>query len=144
MDEDTLNPTPSPEDEAVLELARRMLDAARQGDAATLLPLLDQGAPVNLRDGAGNSALMLAAYHGHAGLVADLASRGADVDLLNDRGQSPLAGAAFKGDVAVARALLAAGADPAAGTPDARETARYFERAEVLALLEPTGGPDAA
>ncbi|MEE1619228.1 ankyrin repeat domain-containing protein [Brachybacterium sp. J153] len=144
MDDDTLNPTPTPEDEAVLELARTMLDAARQGDAATLLSLVDQGAPVNLRDGAGNSALMLAAYHGHAELVAELAARGADVDLLNDRGQSPLAGAAFKGDAAVARALLAAGADPSLGTPDARETARYFERAEIVALLDEAGGPDAA
>src|SRR5699024_8673496 len=81
------------EDEAVLALAHTLLDAARQGDGDTLLPLIDRGAPVDLRDSAGNSPLMLAAYHGHAALVRELAGRGADVDLANDRGQGPLAGA---------------------------------------------------
>lgn len=113
-----------------------MLDAARGGRSEELLGLIDQGAPVNLRDGSGNTPLMLAAYHGHAELVVQLAARGADVDLMNDRGQSPLAGAAFKGFTEVARALLEAGADPEAGTPSARETARYFAREEILALLD--------
>src|SRR5699024_7467034 len=100
VNEDT-QPQPA-EDEAVLALAHTLLDAARQGDGDTLLPLIYQGAPVDLRDSAGNSPLMLAAYHGHAALVRELAGRGADVDLANDRGQSPLAGAAFKGFTEVA------------------------------------------
>ncbi|AXK44717.1 ankyrin repeat domain-containing protein [Brachybacterium saurashtrense] len=124
------------EDEAVLALAHALLDAARAGDGATLLGAVDRGAPVDLRDASGNSPLMLAAYHGHAELVAALAGRGADVDLLNDRGQSPLAGAAFKGYTEVAEALLEAGADPERGTPSARETAAYFDRAEITALME--------
>ncbi|MGP9537575.1 ankyrin repeat domain-containing protein [Brachybacterium sp. AOP43-C2-M15] len=133
---DPTEPSDASEDEAVLALAGSMLDAARQGDAAALLPLLDQGAPANLRDGAGSSPLMLAAYHGHADLVRELAARGADVDLMNDRGQTPLAGVAFKGFADVASVLLEAGADPDLGAPSARETARYFERAEILALIE--------
>lgn len=133
---DTADPTGPSEDEAVIALAASMLDAARQGDAAALLPLLDQGAPANLRDSAGNSPLMLAAYHGHAELVRELVTRGADVDLQNDRGQTPLAGVAFKGFTEVASVLLEAGADPDLGAPSARETAGYFERAEILALLE--------
>lgn len=137
---DIADPTDPSEDEAVIALAASMLDAARQGDAASLLPLLDQGAPANLRDGAGNSPLMLAAYHGHAELVRELAARGADVDLRNDRGQTPLAGVAFKGFTEVASVLLEAGADPDLGAPSARETARYFERAEILALLEAPQG----
>lgn len=130
-----MNDEQSP-DPAVIELAHRMLDQARHGRSGPLLALVDQGAPVNLRDSSGNSPLMLAAYHGHAELVRELAARGADVDLLNDRGQSPLAGAAFKGFAEVAQALLEAGADPAAGTPSGRETAQYFERAEILALID--------
>src|SRR5699024_3723027 len=86
------------------------------------------------------SPLMLAAYHGHAALVRELAARGADVDLANDRGQSPLAGAAFKGFTEVATALLEAGADPRLGTPSALEKARYFERAEIVALLDAPRG----
>lgn len=136
MNEDTQPPPRPDEDDAVIALAASLLDAARGDDRATLLPLLDQGAPVNLRDSAGNSPLMLAAYHGHAQLVAELAARGGDVDLLNDRGQSPLAGAAFKGFTEVAEVLLGAGADPDLGAPSARETAQYFQRAEILALLE--------
>lgn len=122
-------------DDAAIELAHSMLDAARSGDSAPLLALIDQGAPVNLQDASGNGPLMLAAYHGHAELVRGLAARGADVDLMNDRGQSPLAGVAFKGFTDVAKVLLEAGADPEAGTPSARETARYFEREDILALM---------
>lgn len=135
MNEDPQPPPRDPEDEAVVALAHSLLDAARAGDAPVVLSLVDRGAPVDLRDSAGNSALMLAAYHGHAALVRELAARGADVDLLNDRGQSPLAGAAFKAFVDVAEVLLAAGADPELGTPSARETARFFDRAEIVSLI---------
>ncbi len=142
VNEDTPPQPPSPEnpagaeDEAVIALAHSLLDAARTGDAAALLSLVDQGAPVNLRDGAGNSPLMLAAYHGHAELVRELSARGADVDLMNDRGQTPLAGVAFKGFTDVARVLLEAGADPDLGHPSARETATYFERTEIISQIE--------
>lgn len=119
----------------VLELAHAMLDAARAGDADSLLPLLDQGAPLDLRDSKGNSLVMLAAYHGHTGLVVELARRGADLDLLNERGQSPLAGAVFKADHATAQALVAAGADPDAGSPSARATAAYFAVEGMTELL---------
>lgn len=123
-------------DEAAIALAHSLLDAARNGDRAPLLSLIDQGAPVDLRDGSGNTPLMLAAYHGHAELVGELVARGADVDLANDRGQSPLAGVVFKGFTDVARVLLDAGADPDLGTPSALETAKYFERAEIVSLIE--------
>lgn len=121
----------------VLELARAMLDLARHGDAARLLPLIDQGAPPDMRDADGNSLLMLAAYHGHAMLVGELAARGADVDLLNDRGQSPLAGAVFKGFDDVVDELLGAGADPDLGTPSARESAVFFGRQAMTGRFGP-------
>lgn len=122
-------------DDAVVELAHQMMDAAREGRMDFLVPLLDQGAPVGMRDAEGNSLLMLAAYHGHAEVVAELARRGADVDALNDRGQSPLAGAAFKGFADVAQALLDAGADPDAGTPTGRESAAFFHREDIAAMI---------
>lgn len=127
-------------DPEVVALAQRLLDLARDGEAS-LLAYVDAGAPVDLTDARGNTALMLAAYHGHPALVAGLAARGADVDRPNDRGQSPLAGAVFKGDRAVLDALLAADADPDLGTPSARETARFFERADLLALLPSRQAP---
>ena len=118
-------------DEAV-ELAHQLFDMAREGRVEHLGAYLDAGAPLDLRDPSGNTLPMLAAYHGHAEVVRDLARRGADVNALNDRGQSPLAGAVFKGEDEVVAALLEHGADPDAGTPTARDTARMFDRPDLV------------
>lgn len=126
-------------DPDVVELAHRLLDAARAGDTALLERYLDAGAPVDLIDPQGNSLLMLAAYHGHAGTVRVLAARGADVDRVNDRAQTPLAGAVFKGEREVLEVLVAAGADPDLGAPSARATALFFERPDLGALLDGAG-----
>lgn len=120
------------ESEALITLANSMFQACRDGDVESLVPVLDQGAPLNMLDAEGNSLLMLAAYHGHPALVRELASRGADVNQLNDRGQSPLAGALFKGDTETAKVLLEFGADPDLGTPTARQTAEMFNRTGIL------------
>jgi ankyrin repeat protein len=120
----------------VIELAHQLFDLARAGDLS-LLDYVDRGAPPNLTDSRGNTILMLAAYHGHAALVTGLAERGADVDAVNDRGQSPLAAGAFKGSAEVVRALMDAGADPEKGSPNALETAQFFERHELLEVMRP-------
>ena len=101
----------------VRELATRVFDMARDGDAASLAIYLDAGVPVNMTNEKGDTLVMLAAYHGHADAVAVLAARGANVDRLNDRGQAPVAGAVFKGEDAVVRVLVEAGADPLSRTP---------------------------
>ncbi|MFG3349025.1 ankyrin repeat domain-containing protein [Streptomyces sp. NPDC048018] len=126
------NETPDPE---VVELASKVFDLARAGDAVTLAAYLDAGVPVNLCNEKGDSLVMLAAYHGHPGAVTALLTRGADADRANDRGQTPLAGAVFKGEDAVVRALLAGGANPEAGTPSAVDTARMFGKTELLELF---------
>ncbi|MER6113900.1 MULTISPECIES: ankyrin repeat domain-containing protein [Streptomyces] len=123
---------PDPE---VVELATKIFDMARSGRTEELVAYVDAGVPANLTNDRGDSLVMLAAYHGHADAVRALLERGADVDRINDRGQTPLAGAAFKGDTEVVKALLQGGADPAAGTPSAVDTARMFDRAELLELF---------
>ncbi|MYY05205.1 MULTISPECIES: ankyrin repeat domain-containing protein [unclassified Streptomyces] len=127
-----MSETPDPE---VVELASKVFDLARGGDADTLAAYVDAGVPANLTNDRGDTLLMLAAYHGHAAAVTALAARGADPDRANDRGQTPLAGAVFKGEETVVRALLDAGADPAAGTPSALDTARMFGKADLLELF---------
>ena len=128
-----MSETPDPE---VVELAGKVFDLARGGDAEALAAYVDAGVPANLTNDRGDSLVMLAAYHGHADAVAALLARGADADRANDRGQTPLAGAVFKGEDAVIRALLAGGANPEAGTPSAVDTARMFGKAEVLELFD--------
>ncbi|WJV50111.1 ankyrin repeat domain-containing protein [Streptomyces flavofungini] len=123
---------PDPE---VVALAGKIFDLARAGDTDALTAYVDAGVSVNLTNGSGDSLVMLAAYHGHAATVRALAERGADVGRANDRGQTPLAGAVFKGSDDVIRALLDGGADPAAGTPSAIDTARMFDKTELLALF---------
>jgi ankyrin repeat protein len=86
-------------DSEVLDLASRIFDMARSGDAATLAAYLDAGVPVNLTNTNGDTLVMLAAYYGHESTVAVLIARGADVNRHN-RGQTPLAGAVFKNDTA--------------------------------------------
>lgn len=122
-------------DPEVLELAQRIFGLARNGDTDTVAAYVDAGVPANLTNDKGDSLIMLAAYHGHADAVRALLGRGADPDKLNDRGQSPIAGAVFKGEDEVVRALLAGGADPRAGEPSAVETARMFEKKELLELF---------
>ncbi|MCZ0978946.1 ankyrin repeat domain-containing protein [Streptomyces diastatochromogenes] len=127
-----MSETPDPE---VIELASKVFDLARAGDADALAAYLDAGVPANLTNDKGDTLVMLAAYHGHAAAVTVLLERGAEADRANDRGQTPLAGAVFKGEDAVIRALLAAGANPEAGTPSALDTARMFGKTELLELF---------
>ncbi|MDO0928687.1 ankyrin repeat domain-containing protein [Streptomyces sp. TG1A-8] len=123
---------PDPE---VVELATRIFDLARQGRTEALVAYVDAGVPAGLTNDRGDSLVMLAAYHGHADAVRALLVRGAAADQVNDRGQTPLAGAVFKGETEVVRVLVEAGADPAAGTPSAVDTARVFDRADLLELF---------
>ena len=127
-----MSETPDPE---VIELASKVFDLARTGDADALAAYVDAGVPANLTNDKGDSLVMLAAYHGHAAAVSALLERGADADRANDRGQTPLAGAVFKGEDAVIRALLAGGANPESGTPSAVDTARMFGKADLLELF---------
>jgi hypothetical protein len=122
-------------DAAIADLAGRLFDMARAGEAEKLAAYLDAGVPVNLTNAKGDTLLMLAAYYGHPATVEVLTERGADVNRTNDRGQTPLAGAVFKGEDEVVRLLVQAGADPDAGAPSAIATAEVFGRSEYLELF---------
>jgi ankyrin repeat protein len=122
-------------DTEVLDLASRLFDWARSGDAATLAAYLDAGVPVNLTNTNGDTLVMLAAYYGHESTVAALIARGADVNRHNNRGQTPLAGAVFKNETAIMELLVGADADPLAGSPSALETARFFGKEQLARQL---------
>nr|WP_225954585.1 ankyrin repeat domain-containing protein [Kibdelosporangium phytohabitans] len=120
-------------------MAGRAFAAARSGAAADLTALIKAGVPVDVRNEAGDTLIMLAAYHGHAPAVSALVELGANANIANDKGQTPLAGAVFKAQDEVVQALLDGGADPFTGTPSAVDTARMFGRLELLALFERKG-----
>ncbi|PWN52794.1 hypothetical protein IE53DRAFT_339907 [Violaceomyces palustris] len=113
--------------DAALDLARRMFELARSGDA-TLLEYMKSGLPPNLTNNRGDTLLMLATYHGHYELVKAMLRlpNPPDTNQLNSKGQSVVAGAVFKGYKDLVRLLIENGADPTAGQPSAEETAKMF------------------
>lgn len=125
-----------PIDPDVVELAGRVFDLARGGDADELAGYLDAGVPANLTNDKGDTLLILAAYHDHPATVAALLARGADHARVNDRGQTALGAAVFRRSTVAVRALLAAGADPDLGGQSARATAAFFDLPEMTALLD--------
>ncbi|MBO0904336.1 ankyrin repeat domain-containing protein [Jiella sonneratiae] len=127
---------------AFQEIATRVFNAARAGEAAELAAFLDAGIPVNLTNEKGDSLLMLASYHGHLDATRILLEKGADPERRNDRGQAPLAGAAFKGEMDIARLLLDHGAAVDGSGDDGRTalmTAAMFDRIAMVELFVERG-----
>ena len=104
---------------------------AKRGDEQYTRYLLIKGADPNLRDGKGNTALLLAVAGGHAGLIPTLVAGKANVNLGNGAGETPLIRAVQRRDVAMARALLAAGADPDQTDNVAGMSARDYARRDA-------------
>jgi hypothetical protein len=76
-------------DAELMDLAARLFDAARSGDAAMLAAYVDAGVPVDLTNANGDTMVMLAAYYGNESAVAALIARGADVDRHNNEVKLP-------------------------------------------------------
>ena len=126
-------------DQETYEMIQQLFQLVRAGDAARLKGLFERGfnAP-NIRDGKGNTLLMLASYNGQLETTRVLLEHGGDPQLANDMGQIPLAGAAFKGNAEMTRLLIEYGADVNARMPDGKTPlmfAAMFDRAEIIDLL---------
>ena len=110
---------------------------------------LDQGANVDARTSAGDTALLLAGWAAEdAGLMRFLIGRGADVNAANGRGDTPLILAGWSlGDADLMRFLIERGADvnAANGRGDTPLIdAAHLGRDEILELLLGNGAePDA-
>ncbi len=88
-----------------------LLFAARAGDLASALLLVDAGADVNDTNAWGVSAVTMAAHSGYRELVAFLLERGADPDAA-EAGFAALHEAVLRRDAELAAVLLDHGADP--------------------------------
>ena len=89
-----------------------LVDAAKQGDAATVRALLDQGAGVEAAEGDGTTALHWASYRNSLETAGLLLDAGADVNAANDLGTTPLWVASQNGSAPMVRRLVEAGANP--------------------------------
>lgn len=144
--EDPAHGTPGPTEptpeltEEQLDFLNSLFDLARAGDAEQLLPVIDQGVPVNLANHKGDTLLILATYNNHPALVQALIERGAEVNRLNARGQSALSCAVFVQNEESVRALLSAGADPDEGPVSARAAVDMFGLESMRALLDTAPG----
>ena len=69
-------------------LGARLLKAAGEGNDTLVRQLLALGAPVNVTDEAGATALMIAARNGDLGMIQALLSRGADATVRDAQGRS--------------------------------------------------------
>ena len=83
-----------------------------RGDETYLRFLLQKGADANLRDGKGNTPLLLAVTTGQAGMIPILTAAKANPNLGNSAGETPLIRAVQRRDVGMIRTLLTEGADP--------------------------------
>lgn len=116
-----------------------VFDLARQGATNELGEMIDAGVPLGIRNGRGDTLLIVAAYQQHGDTVAELLRRGADASVVNGMGQTAIACAVFRGNEEILRALLDAGANPALGTPTGVQIADQFGMPRMREVIESYG-----
>lgn len=137
---------------ALLEQAEvlgvRLLRAATEGHDMVVRQLLATGAPVNVRDGRGATALMMAARNGDLGMLQALLSRGADASARDSEGKTVFEWAEPSSTTAkyVAAFLLDRGVSrdvPRQSAPVRSPQVKASLRAlaAVLARIPPVSGP---
>jgi len=113
--------------------------AIKRSDVPYVTFLLQKGADPNLRDGKGNTPMVLAATLGETDLIHLLSLAKANPNLGNSAGETPLIQAVHRRDMAMAREVIADGGDPdqrdiIAGK-SAREYAEQDTRNPAMAKL---------
>jgi len=143
------------DNEGVLNITRlttQLIRATALNNLPRVLQLVQLGAPLNLVDEEGDSALHWASRAGHAHIVAALLAgkfegRGAAVDLQSSALRTPIMVASKENHVEVARLLLARGADLGVdddNSDNAIHLGVLANSADVVALLcAAPGGVDA-
>lgn len=87
------------------ELIELYFAAAKSGNNEVVQEFLNNGFPVDIRNGAGYTALIIATYYGHQAVVSNLLEHGADRCLRDRKGNTALMGAIFKLEWSIAKQL---------------------------------------
>jgi len=91
--------------------SHRLLNAAENGDLATVTKLLDKGANLYAKDGWSGTPIKYAAVNGHTDIVALLIKRGVDINSRSTLDRTPLMHAANSGRDETVKFLIENGAD---------------------------------
>jgi ankyrin repeat protein len=93
-------------DQDLQVLGNQLVKAAQNGNNETTKALLTQGAPVDAKDNAGRTPLMLASANNHVAVCVLLLTHKAHVDARNNAGFTPLMLAAMNNHEDVCKLLL--------------------------------------
>ena len=104
-------PTHAGETEVEQSMTLSFLDAAKSNDISALKLGLDQGVPVDTRDGQGRTALLLATHANAVDAARLLIDAGADVNAKDHIDDSPYLYAGAEGRLEILKMTVAAGAD---------------------------------
>lgn len=121
-----------------------MMRAARNGDAAAVRRLLEEGGDPNAQGGQmGLTPLIVSAANGHREIVELLLTRGASLEAADSAGMTPLMNAVMFDQTAVVQLLLDRGANVNAQTRDGNMTPLMFARSSAAAKVLLLNGADA-
>ena len=122
----------------------RLVEAARQQDAAAVRTLLAEGAPATDAPSDGVTALHWAAQWNHAEMADLLIGAGAEVNAADQYGVTPLVLACTNASAPMVRRLLEAGANPDAAQANGETVLMTCARGGVVAAVSPllAGGAD--
>ncbi|WP_374531016.1 ankyrin repeat domain-containing protein [Acinetobacter sp.] len=125
-------------DSAQQELIDLYFAAAKSGNTEVIQEFLTHGFPVDIKNQAGFTALMMAAYYGHAEVVNTLLAHQSNRCLRDSKGHTALMGAIVKGEWGIAKQLSKVDCDQAAkqeGALTTEEFAKVFGQQDKLKQL---------
>ena len=109
------------------ELIDIFFAAAKTGNQEVIDEFLKHGFPVDVRNGAGYTPLMMAAYYGHQDIVTTLLKHGADRCARDRKGNTAMMGAMFKLEWAIVKQLRQVDCD-ANAKQNGQKTAAEFAK----------------
>ncbi len=119
----------SPVQDSKLSAQQELVDlffaAAKTGNKEVIDEFLKYGFPVNSRNHAGFTPLMMATYYGQQNIVSTLFASGADRCARDNKGNTALMGAIFKMEWAIARQLRKVDCDMNTHQPGQKTVAEF-------------------